>query len=151
MNASQHMRNGLARLVTLRERERERLQALLASQEQLRQRYLGTVQQLEQINVQIGASGGAQPLLAANSAQYKQAVLQWAQQQRDDLALHEAEMAVQRRAMLEATRKHEACGQLLARMDARWQHECQRREQKSQDDLAGQVWLRGKGDTDAQA
>ncbi|QPF74167.1 flagellar export protein FliJ [Roseateles sp. DAIF2] len=139
---TQHMKQSLAQLIELRERELERYQAKLATQEQLRARYASTVQRLEQLNAQIGPTGAAVPTLAANNAVYKQAVMQWAEQQRQDLALHEADMAVQRQAMLEVARKQEAYGQLLARMSAQALRESQRREQKQQDDLAGQVWQR---------
>ena len=140
---SQHLQRSLQRLMGLRERELERQQAQLAAKEQLRARYVSTVERLEQLNAQIGPTGAALPSLAANSAVYKQAVLQWAEQQRQDLALHEADMAVQRQQMLTVARQQQAFGQLLTRVDARLAGEAQRREQKAQDDLAGQVWLRG--------
>lgn len=140
---SQHLQRSLQRLMGLRERELERRQAQLAAKEQLRARYVSTVERLEQLNAQIGPTGAAIPSLAANSAVYKQAVLQWAEQQRQDLALHEADMAVQRQQMLTVARQQQAFGQLLSRVDARLAGEAQRREQKGQDDLAGQVWLRG--------
>jgi flagellar export protein FliJ len=142
--SSQHLQRSLGRLITLREHELDRHQAQLATKQQLRERYVGTVQRLEQLNQQIGPTGASLPSLAANSAAYKQAVLQWAEQQRQDLALHEADMAAQRQTMLVVARKQEALGQLLGRVEARVLSEQSRREQKSQDDLAGQVWNRNR-------
>lgn len=142
--SNQHLQRSLGRLISLRERELDRHQAQLASKQQLRERYAGTVERLEQLSDQIGPTGASLPSLASNSADYKQAVLQWAEQQRQDLALHEADMAAQRQAMLVVARKQEALGQLLGRVQARAQSEQGRREQKSQDDLAGQVWSRNR-------
>jgi flagellar export protein FliJ len=144
MSNQQHLQRSLGRLITLRERELDRHQAQLAAKQQLRERYVSTVQRLEQLNQQIGPTGASLPSLAANSAAYKQAVLQWAEQQRQDLALHEADMAAQRLTMLTVARKQEALGQLLGRVEARLLGEQGRREQKGQDDLAGQVWNRNR-------
>lgn len=141
---SQNMKQSLVQLMALRERELEQHQAQLAAKQQLRERYAATVQRLEQLNSQIGPTGAAVPTLAANSAVYKQAVMQWAEQQRQDLALHEADMAVQRQAMLAVARQQEAYAQLLARVEQRAKSEQMRREQKFTDDVAGQVWQRGQ-------
>ncbi len=142
--SSQHLQRSLGRLITLRERELDHHQAQLATKQQLRERYASTVERLEQLNAQIGPTGALMPSLAGNSADYKQAVLQWAEQQRQQLTLHEADMAVQRQAMLAVARKQEALGQLLGRVELRTRSELDRREQKVQDDLAGQVWQRGQ-------
>lgn len=141
---SQNMKQSLSQLMALRERELEQHQAQLATKQQLRDRYAATVQRLEQLNTQIGPTGAAVPSLAHNNADYKQAVMQWAEQQRQDLALHEADMAVQRQAMLAVARKQEAYAQLLARAEVRARSEQMRREQKFTDDVAGQVWQRGR-------
>ncbi|MET0518976.1 MAG: flagellar export protein FliJ [Burkholderiaceae bacterium] len=140
--SAEHLQQSLAQLIALRERELDRHKAELAGKEQLRQRYLSMVQRLETLNAQIGPTGNALPSLAGNSAAYKQAVLQWAETQRQSLVLHEADMAAQRASLLAAARQQEAYQQLLARNEQRAQSARQRAEQKSQDDLAGQVWLR---------
>lgn len=144
MNAKR-MQHQLGQLMTLREREIEQQQAQLAGKERLRDRYAASLQRLEQLNAQIGASGGACASLAGNSADYKQAVLQWAEQQRQQLAQHDAEIAVQRQTMLAMARKQQATGQLLGRAQAVLQGEERRAEQKSSDEIAGQVWLRRAG------
>ncbi|MFT7772919.1 flagellar FliJ family protein [Roseateles sp.] len=134
----------LRRLVDLRGRELERHQAELATKEQLRARSAATVQRLEALNAQLGPTGVSSPSLAANGADYKQAVMQWADQQRQNLAAHEADVAAQRQAVLAVARKQEAVGQLLDRVGERLRVEDERRQQKGQDDMAGQVWLRGR-------
>ena len=123
------MQNSLSRLIDLRERELEQHQAKLAAKQQLRDRQAAMVTRLEQLSQQIGPTGAAVPSLAANSAAYKQAVLQWAEQQRQ--------------AMLAVARKQEAYGQLLGRVVSRAQQAEERQQQKFQDDLASQVWQRG--------
>ncbi|MGN6826383.1 flagellar FliJ family protein [Paucibacter sp. M5-1] len=143
MSKKAPMQNSLSRLIELRERELEQHQAKLAAKQQLRDRQAAMVTRLEQLSQQIGPTGTAVPSLAANSAAYKQAVLQWAEQQRQDLALHEADIAVQRQAMLAVARKQEAYGQLLGRVVSRAQQAEERQQQKFQDDLASQVWQRG--------
>lgn len=134
----------LRRIVDLRGRELERHQAELAAKEQLRARSAATVQRLEALNAQLGPTGASAPSLAINGADYKQAVMQWADQQRRNLAVHEADVAAQRQAMLVVARKQEAVGQLLGRVGARLRADDERREQKGQDELAGQVWQRGR-------
>lgn len=143
-NAMQH---SLGCLISLRERELERHQAQLATKQQLRDRYASSVERLERLSQQIGPTGPnglTTASLASNSAAYKQSVLQWAEQQRQDLVLHEADMAAQRQTMLAVARKQEAYVQLLDRVDLRLQTEQGRREQKLQDDMAGLVWQRGQ-------
>ncbi|MBV8036781.1 flagellar export protein FliJ [Roseateles sp.] len=134
----------LRRLVDLRGRELERNQAELAAKEQLRARSAAAVQRLEALNAQLGPTGASAPSLALNGADYKQAVMQWADQQRQHLAVHEADVAAQRQAVLAVARKQEAVGQLLDRVGERLRADDERRQQKGQDDLAGQVWLRGR-------
>lgn len=134
----------LRRLVDLRGRELERHQADLAAKEQLRARSAAAVQRLEALNAQLGPTGASAPSLAVNGADYKQAVMQLADQQRQHLAGHDAEVATQRQAVLDVARRQEAVGQLLDRVGARLRIEDERREQRGQDELAGQVWQRGR-------
>lgn len=134
----------LRRIVDLRGRELEHHRAELAAKEQLRARSAAAVQRLEALNAQLGPTGASSPSLAVNGADYKQAVMQWADQQRQHLAAHEADVAVQRQAVLAVARKQEAVGQLLDRVGARLRAEDERRQQKGQDELAGQVWQRGR-------
>ena len=135
----------LATLAGLREREVERLRALVAIKEAERIRYLANLDRMARLCAG-GAGddrGGPQAAtLSMNFGHYKQGVLQMADTHRTDLALHEADMALIQRALAAASQKHEALAQMLAQ-----RHRCairaeQQHEQKRQDELAGQVWSR---------
>jgi len=145
----------LSRLIELRQREIDRRSAELAEKLRLRERYQRNLAQLDALGTlctlepahkarlqaprqQAGALAG----LALNSAHYKQSMQQLAASHRQDLALHEADLAVTRHALAEIAREREALQQLLTRQRQREQHERAVREQKGQDDLATQVWLR---------
>lgn len=143
MNARRNL-HSLGRLIELREREVERLTAEVAAKQALRERYLGNLRRLEQLCAGTGASGAPSPALALNCAAYKQSVMQLADAHRGDLALHEADMALSSRALAEAARRREVLAQV---------HDGQQRallrlqeagEQKRQDEIAAQVWLRSK-------
>ncbi|MFT7723725.1 MAG: flagellar export protein FliJ [Roseateles sp.] len=134
----------LRRIVDLRGRELERHQAELAAKERLRARSAAAVQRLETLNAQLGPTGAFSPSLAVNGGDYKESVMQWADRQRENLAAHEADVAAQRQAVLAVARKQEAVGQLLERVGSRLRAEDERRQQKGQDELAGQVWQRSR-------
>jgi flagellar export protein FliJ len=140
--------HSLNRLVDLRALEVDRLQAEMAGKESVRQRYCGTLARLDALCAGSGASGGIAnnglPLAAAlNCGAYKQAVMQLADAHRANLSLHEADMAVTQRALVAAAQRHEVLGQVAARHLERGLRVEQVREQKRQDELATQVWVRG--------
>lgn len=137
--------DSLNRLVDLREREVDRLQAEMASKEALRRRYLGNLDRLQELCAGSGASGVLSPTLALNCAGYKEAVLELAASHRESLTLHEADMAVTQRALVAASRRHQVLGQVLEARQERGRRAENLREQKRQDDLAAQVWLRRQG------
>lgn len=143
----------LGQLVDLREREVERLSAEMAGKRAVRQRYLDNLERLEQLCTSSGPSGtqspagqpqALSPTLSLNVGGYKQAVMKMAQAHRLDLSLHEAEMLTTQRLMTTAARRHEALDQVLVRQRRGLQRSQNTREQKRQDDLASQVWLRGR-------
>jgi len=136
--------NSLNRLVDLREREVERLQAEVGAKEVLRQRYRSNLERLETLCNGSGASGGLQPTLALNCADYKQAVLQLATTHRESLVLHEADMAATQRALVLASRRHQVLDQVRERQHEGIRQAASVREQKHQDELAAQVWWRGQ-------
>lgn len=138
------LQQNLRRLADLRGRELERERAELAAKEQLRARSAAAVQRLDALNAGLGATGAVAPTLALNGAAYKQVVMQWADQQRGHLAVHEADVAAQRLAVLAVARRQEAVGQLLGQVSERLRTDAERQAQKLQDELAGQVWLRGR-------
>lgn len=137
--------HSLNRLVDVREREVDRLQAAMADQEATRQRYRNNLERLEELSAGSGVRGSWSPLLAANSGAYKQNVLLLAAAHRESLAAHEADMAVTRVALQAAARRHEVLAQVRDRQLESDRRALQRREQKGQDELAAQVWLRGRG------
>lgn len=154
MNASTPTEQ-LSRLIELRQREIDRRSAELADKLRLRERYQRNLAQLDALGhiSTLGPAGGtprpastpspgALAGLALNSAQYKQSMRQLADNHRQDLALHDADLAVTRHALNEVAREREALQQLLTSQRQREQHERSVREQKGQDDLAAQVWLR---------
>jgi len=136
--------DSLKRLVELRSREVDRLSADMATKQGERARYLGNLERLEQLRASVGASGLASPALALNCADYKQAVTAIAAAHREDLALHEADMALAQQALIAAARRHEVLDQVHARKHDEAQRQARAGEQKQQDDLAAQVWLRGQ-------
>lgn len=142
----------LGQLVELREREVERLSAEMADKRATQQRYLNNLARLEELCQSSGASGkqchpGQQsgllsPALSLNVGGYKQVVMNMAAAHRVDLSLHEAEMLNTQRLMTAAARRHEALDQVLTRQKTKLQRLRAVREQKRQDDLASQMWLR---------
>lgn len=144
----------LGRLVQLREREVERLSAEMADKRVVRQRYLDNLARLEELCVSSGASGTQRPsgqpqhtlspALSLNVSGYKQAVMKMAAAHRVDLSLHESEMLNTQRLVMAAARKHEALDQILDRRRAGLRRRREVGQQKRQDDIAAQVWLRGR-------
>jgi flagellar export protein FliJ len=135
----------LSRLVDLRAMDVNRLTAAMESKRVLRDRYRGNLERLEKLCAGSGASSSSlSPALSLNCAAYKQAVMQLAHEHRQDLALHEADMAVAQRALSAASCKHEVLGQVLEQRRHCLREEQKAREQKRQDELAAQSWLRGR-------
>lgn len=136
--------HSLFRLAGLREREVERLTSDMADKAALRERYRNNLKRLEALYQGVGATGACSPALSLNCAQYKQSVMQMAEVHRGDLALHEANMAIAQEALMAAARKHEALNQLLEQRQNEGRHAQAAQEQKHQDDVAAQTWLRGR-------
>lgn len=134
----------LARLLSLRQDEVDQLGVSVAQQEVLRQRYRRNLERMAALCAGSGSSGALSPVLAANCAGYKQGVLAMMAQHQQDLALHEADLAANRGRLLQLTRKCEALAHNFRQRQQAWQQLLARSEQKRQDDLATQVWLRGQ-------
>lgn len=134
----------LARLVALRQDEVAQLGISQAQKEALRQRYRNNLSRMAALCAGSGSSGQLAPALALNCANYKHDVLVLMAQHQQELALHEADMAVSQRALQQLSRQCEVLDQSYQRRRNAWQQEQQRGEQKRQDDLATQVWLRGR-------
>jgi flagellar export protein FliJ len=144
----------LGQLVELRESEVNRLSAELADKQAVRQRYLANLARLEGLCVSSGASGTQKPAdpsastfspaLSLNVGGYKQVVMKMAAAHRVDLSLHESEMLNTQRLVTAAARKHEALDQVLDRRRVGLRRHNEVRQQKRQDDIAAQMWLRGR-------
>lgn len=143
MNKARHVRS-LGRLIDLRERDVERLTAEVAAKQAVRERYLANLARLEQLRDGTGASGLLPPVLSLNCAAYKMNVMLVAEAHRQDLKLHEADMAVSQQALQAAARGREVLGQVRERHRRHIQRERDAGEQKQQDELASQMWRRAR-------
>lgn len=132
----------LARLVDVREREVDRLQADMAGKLALRQRYLGNIERLQSLCDGVPQTGSLQPLLSMNSAGYKQSVADMVAVHRQELAAHEVEIDLARRELALVSRRCEVLDQVLLRQRSMIAHGARVSEQKRQDDIAVQVWGR---------
>lgn len=134
----------LDRLVDLRERKVDKLAADVAAHEATRRRFVANIERMQQLARDSGASGAVSPALAANCAGYKQSLLQLTDAHRRDLAAHELQADALRRSLSDATREHEVLRQVAERRAQAVQAALGVRERKQGDDLASQVWLRGR-------
>ena len=137
----------LDRLVALREKEVDRLSADFASREAMRQRYLDNLTRMRSLceDTSAGlAAGKAAGVLALNNGAYKQTLLAMVDAHAQDLAAHEAQMDVARQALHQAARGHEVLRQVAEKQSLALLRAQGVRDQKVSDDLASQVWLRGR-------
>lgn len=137
----------LDRLVELREKEVDRLTTDFAAREAVRQRYLSNLERMRTLcrETDAGLSAGkVAPALAMNSGAYKQSLLAMTETHANDLAAHEAEMAVARQALHQAARGHEVLRQVAEKQSLALLRAQGVRDQKLSDDMAAQVWLRGR-------
>ncbi len=139
-----HTIRNLTTLVDLRSTEVERLQSDMAAQTAVRERYRNNLERLTSLYTGSGASGALPLALSVNCGNFKQAVMQLADQHRSDLHLHEANMAVSQRALNAAWAKREVLDQVLTRKQKDVANEQQRRDTKRQDELATQFWFRAQ-------
>lgn len=130
----------LARLVDVREREVDRLQADMAGKVALRQRYLGNIERLQSLCEGAPQTGSLNPLLSMNSAGYKQSVAEMVAVHRQELAAHEIEIDLARRELALVSRRCEVLDQVLLRQRRIVADGARVKEQKGQDDIAAQVW-----------
>jgi flagellar export protein FliJ len=130
--------------VRLRSTEVERLQTEMAEKEAMRARYQKNLERLTGLYTNSGASGNLHPALAGNCGDYKQAVMQMADNHRLDLHMHEADMAVSQQALNAAWAKREVLGKVLDKQQKVVLKEQNAKERKQHDDLATQLWLRGQ-------
>jgi flagellar export protein FliJ len=137
-------KDSLTRLIELKQQQIDRLSAEVAGKEALRQRYRNNLERLGAIAADSGASGIASPALALNCAQYKHNVINLIASHQQELELHEADLAVAQHALNQAALKQKALEHTQAQQQQRLQRAANAREQKRQDELATQVWYRGR-------
>lgn len=134
----------LATLVRVKSTEVERLEADLARQESVRARYQASLARLGALAEGSGPSGALAPALAVNCGQYKQAVFALAELHRNDLHLHEANMAVAQKALTAAWTRREVLGLVLEQQRQAHRREQERALRKREDETATQSWLAGR-------
>jgi flagellar export protein FliJ len=141
---SQHTIRNLTTLVALRNTEVERLQTEMAEKASLRERYQKNLDRLTGLYTNSGASGNLPLALAGNCGDYKQAVMQMADNHRLDLNMHEADMAVSQQALNAAWAKREVLGKVLSKQQKVVLQQQHVKERKQHDELATQAWFRGQ-------
>ena len=139
-----HTIRNLTTLVGLRSTEVERLQGEMAAQTAVRERYQKNLERLTGLYTDSGPSGALPLALSVNCGNFKQAVMQMADQHRTDLHLLEANMAVSQRALNTAWAKREVLDQVLTQKQKYVANEQHRADAKRQDELATQFWFRGQ-------
>jgi flagellar export protein FliJ len=141
---SHHTIRNLSTLVALRNTEVERLQTEMAEKTSLRDRYQKNLERLTGLYTNSGASGNLPLALAGNCGDYKQAVMQMADNHRLDLTMHEADMAVSQQALTAAWVKREVLGKVLDKQQQGVLKQQHVQERKQHDELATQAWFRGQ-------
>lgn len=141
---SQHTIRNLTTLVALRDTELERLQSEMAEKTSVRDRYQKNLERLTSLYTSPGATGNLPLALASNLGDYKQAVMQMAENHRLDLSMHEADMAIAQQALNQARLKREALGKVLSKQQKAVLQQQSVLERKQQDELATQLWMRGQ-------
>jgi flagellar export protein FliJ len=141
---SQHTIRNLTTLVSLKNTELERLQTEMAEKTTLRERYQKNLERLTGLYTNSGASGNLPLALAGNCGDYKQAVMQMADNHRLDLHMHEADMAVSQQALNAAWVRREVLGKVLSKHQKVELKQQSEQERKRHDELATQLWVRGQ-------
>jgi len=141
---SEHTIRNLTTLVALRDTELERLESAMAEKASLRDRYQKNLERLTSLYTSSGPSGNLPLALASNCGDYKQAVMQMAENHRMDLSMHEADMAVAQQALNLARLKREALGKVLTKQQKAVLQQQSALERKQHDELATQLWMRGQ-------
>jgi len=133
----------LARLIDLRERELAQQQHLLAQHAQLCQRQAHSLARVQQLCQAVeGAAPAPQSSLLLNQAAYKDSLHALARAQEERLQAHEAERDWQGQHTLALARKAESLRLLQQRVVERVQAQQRRGEQRRNDEIASQLWLR---------
>ena len=130
-------------LVERRGREQDRIAADLARQQGEQQRFIKNLTRLDHLCEKAGVSGSLPIGLATNCGDFKQFVMGMAQSHRNELSVHEQEMATTRQALVQAVQQREAMAQVLGNRQRQWEAEKAGKARKQSDDIALNVWRRG--------
>jgi hypothetical protein len=136
----------LGLLAGLREREVDRLQAELGQAQALCARYEKNIARLEELSRGLPAGERLCPNLALNNSAYKQSVLKLAQSQRADLAVRRVDVGHAQAAVHKAAREQQVIGVAFDQVGLGVRGVVQRQAQKRLDEVATQMWLRGRRD-----
>ncbi|AIO69719.1 hypothetical protein [Burkholderia oklahomensis] len=136
----------IAGLVSIREAEVEKLTASLARQESVRARFHRNLHAMQTL---FDAAGGAPaqavpPTLLHNQAGYRLAMLDMMQAHRTALRAHEEHMQVERQLLAATAARCEMWRRELRKRERRLDAARERGEQRSQDELAAQAWIRSR-------
>lgn len=142
MTNKRHPEPALSRLADLREREVERRQTELAEQLADAERRRRNQERLDTLWRTSTTSGTLSPLASLNCANYKQNVMELAERHRGDLSRQEQAVDRARLALLAAARRQGAIDQVLAQRLQEHGRALRSAEQKRQDEIARQSWLR---------
>lgn len=139
---------GLAAVVDQRRREKDSLVGELAGRRAQLERHRATLARLEQLcasaTVNDERSAAHVVALSLNCGDYKQTVLRLADNQRDEVLRHDADLQLAQLALNRAVQRHEALSRVLDGKLQVLQREQAQGEQKRQDELACQSWWRGR-------
>ena len=136
----------LARLLSLRQLEVERLQQESQAKQQRQQRLQHNLDRLAQIQAALPVMETS-PLLVQNLHAYRGHLRCLENVQQLDLTLAEKESAQLRQQLLQAARHREVIARHHAAVVQVWQGTQDRREQCSLDEMGAQAWLRQHGST----
>ncbi|MBI3381728.1 MAG: flagellar FliJ family protein [Aquabacterium sp.] len=129
-------------LVAMRDREVDSRMADMAAKQAVRDRFQRNLERMASLCASPAAQGCTSPVQALNNGHFKASVMHMADLHRQDLALHEADMAVSQQALQKAALSKEVLEQVLSRQQLDLLKAKSGQEQKRQDDMATQVWLR---------
>lgn len=148
MSAHPKILRGLATVVDQRLRERESLVGELASRRAQLERHRATLARLEQLcagaTVDSTRPTAHVAALSLNCGDYKQAVMRLADGQRDEVLRHDSDVQLAQLELTRAVQRHEALSQVLDGKLRAVQRQQAQGEQRRQDELATQSWLRGR-------
>jgi len=136
----------LGQLQELREQSRDRAQARWAEQERRCDRMADAVQRLETLAASSAPApfdGRTSAALLSNQGAYKDTVLDLARQQRQALTQGRADAAAAQAVLMSEARGEAALAKVRDQVGARIAQDARRQEQKTQDAVATQAWLRG--------